>query len=202
MRKKEKLKEGLLCAVFVLLLICSPVFAANGSLWSDNSSLFADQKASRVGDILTVRVVEHLDTSDEGKTNSSKNADGSVGDGENTGGTGLLSFIRALGFGSVSTYQGNAKSERTLDTGTTLSCLVVEVLPNGNLKIQGDRQIVTHAERMTMRFSGVVRPIDIAQDNVVPSNKVANAELVMTGRGTVTRTQRPGVITQVLQAIF
>ena len=201
MKKKREFYNALY-VVLLLLLMCSPVVAANGSLWSDNSNLFADQKASRVGDIITVRVVEHLDTSDEGKTSSSKNADGSVGDGENKGGTGLLSFIRALGFGSVSNYQGNSKSERTLDTGTTLSCLVVEVLPNGNLIIQGDRQIVTHAERMTMRLSGVVRPIDIAQDNIVPSNKVANAELVMTGRGTVTRTQRPGVITQVLQAIF
>ena len=201
MKKKREFYNALY-VVLLLLLMCSPAVAANGSLWSDNSNLFADQKASRVGDIITVRVVEHLDTSDEGKTSSSKNADGSVGDGENKGGTGLLSFIRALGFGSVSNYQGNSKSERTLDTGTTLSCLVVEVLPNGNLIIQGDRQIVTHAERMTMRFSGVVRPIDIAQDNIVPSNKVANAELVMTGRGTVTRTQRPGVITQVLQAIF
>lgn len=201
MKKKREFYNALY-VVLLLLLMCSPVVAANGSLWSDNSNLFADQKASRVGDIITVRVVEHLDTSDEGKTSSSKNADGSVGDGENKGGTGLLSFIRALGFGSVSNYQGNSKSERTLDTGTTLSCLVVEVLPNGNLIIQGDRQIVTHAERMTMRFSGVVRPIDITHDNIVTSNKVANAELVITGRGTVTRTQRPGVITQVLQAIF
>lgn len=201
MKKKREFYNALY-VVLLLLLMCSPAVAANGSLWSDNSNLFADQKASRVGDIITVRVVEHLDTSDEGKTSSSKNADGSVGDGENKGGTGLLSFIRALGFGSVSNYQGNSKSERTLDTGTTLSCLVVEVLPNGNLIIQGDRQIVTHAERMTMRFSGVVRPIDITHDNIVTSNKVANAELVITGRGTVTRTQRPGVITQVLQAIF
>ena len=200
--KKKREFYNVLYVILVLLLMCSPAVAANGSLWSDNSSLFADQKASRVGDILTVRVVEHLDTSDEGKTSSSKNADGSVGDGENTGGTGLLSFIRALGFGSVSNYQGNSKSERTLDTGTTLSCLVVEVLPNGNLIMQGDRQSVTHAERMTMRFSGVVRPIDITHDNIVTSNKVANAELVITGRCTVTRTQSPGVITQVLQAIF
>lgn len=202
MRKNKKLKRSALSLILLLLFVCSPAFAAGGSLWSDNSSLFADQKASRVGDILTVRVSEHLDTSDEGKTGSSKNADGSVGDGESKGGTGLLSFIKALGFGSVSTYQGNAKSERTLDTGTTLSCLVVEVLPNGNLIIQGDRQIVTHAERMVMRFSGVVRPIDVLPDNTVPSSKVANAELVMTGKGTITRTQRPGVITQVLQAIF
>ena len=188
-------KMSLLVAVFLWAVASIPANAQ--SLWNNGSSLFADQRASQVGDIVTVQVIERLDNSDEGKTDSSKSAQDSVNRG-----TGLLSFIRSLGLSSASNYQGDGKSERTLKAGTIVSCLVTEVLPNGNLIIQGDRQIVTHRERLTVRFSGVVRPIDINANNVVPSNLVANAEVSMTGKGTVSRTQQPGIVTQVLQAVF
>ena len=188
-------KMSLLVAVFLWAVASIPANAQ--SLWNNGSSLFADQRASQVGDIVTVQVIERLDNSDEGKTDSSKSAQDSVNRG-----TGLLSFIRSLGLSSASNYQGDGKSERTLKAGTIVSCLVTEVLPNGNLIIQGDRQIVTHRERLTIRFTGVVRPIDINANNVVPSNLVANAEVSMTGKGTVSRTQQPGIVTQVLQAVF
>lgn len=194
MSKRQKMMS-LSVALFTWVVLSIPANAQ--SLWNNGSSLFADQRASQVGDIVTVQVIERLDNSDEGKTDSSKSAQDSVNRG-----TGILSFIRSLGLSSASNYQGDGKSERTLKAGTIVSCLVTEVLPNGNLIIQGDRQIVTHRERLTIRFSGVVRPIDINANNVVPSNLVANAEVSMTGKGTVSRTQQPGIVTQVLQAVF
>jgi flagellar L-ring protein precursor FlgH len=83
-----------------------------------------------------------------------------------------------------------------------VSCLVTDVLPNGNLVIQGERSMVNGAERMNVRYSGVVRPLDIAANNVVESTRVANAEIISNGKGVITRTQRPGLINQILQAIF
>ena len=75
-------------------------------------------------------------------------------------------------------------------------------MPNGNLVIQGDRILTNGPEKMNARFSGVVRPQDIAHDNTVESARVANAEMVVSGKGIVSRTKRPGIITQILQAIF
>jgi flagellar L-ring protein precursor FlgH len=97
---------------------------------------------------------------------------------------------------------GNTKIERTKKMNMQLSCIVTDVMPNGNLVIQGERSMVNGAERMNIRYSGVVRRQDIAHDNTVDSARVANAELICNGKGVITRTQRPGLISQILQAIF
>lgn len=182
-------------AVLVLTAIAAPVFAS--SLWSNNSSLFTDRKASSIGDIVHVKIDEEFDDSDEGKVKNNKSTNENV-----SGGTGILDFIRSFGFGSASTMSSNTKVERTKELTGEISCLVTDVMPNGNLVIQGDRDLTSGAEKMKVKFSGVVRPMDIGHNNTVMSSRVANAEVVIGGRGIVSRTQRPGLITQVLQAIF
>ncbi len=183
--------------ILPLLLLSFAVRAEADSLWVNDSSLFSDQKASSVGDIVLVRVSEEIKDSDEGKTKSSKSSSDNV-----KSGFGILNFIRAFGLGSDSTSSSNTKIERTKTTEMKISCLVVDVMPNGNLVIQGDRTLTSGAEKMNARFTGVVRRQDIKHDNSVESLKVANAEIVVSGRGIVSRTQRPGVISQILQAIF
>lgn len=190
-------KKMIVLALALTVLGAAVFPACASSLWVNNSNLFADQKASRIGDIVLVNVVEEIEDSDEGKTKSSKKTDDNVNSG-----IGILDFIRAFGLGSASTFNSNTKVERTKELEMKLSCLVVDVMPNGNMVIQGDRILTSGAEKMTVRFSGVVRPQDIAHNNIVQSNRVANAEVVVTGKGTVSRTQRTGIISQVLQAIF
>ena len=178
-----------------LILAAAPAFA--NSLWAPNSSLFTDQKASQIGDTVMVKVVEKVDDSDEGKVKSTKATNEDV-----SGGFGILDFIRAFGIGSTSNMNSNSKVERTKELKTTVSCLVTDVMPNGNLVIMGDRYLTSGAEKMKVTFSGVVRPMDIAHNNTVESSRVANAEIAVSGKGVVSRTQRPGLITQVLQAVF
>ena len=192
-----KTRNMTLFLILPLLLLSFAVRAEADSLWVNDSSLFSDQKASSVGDIVLVRVSEEIKDSDEGKTKSSKSSSDNV-----KSGFGILNFIRAFGLGSDSTSSSNTKIERTKTTEMKISCLVVDVMPNGNLVIQGDRTLTSGAEKMNARFTGVVRRQDIKHDNSVESLKVANAEIVVSGRGIVSRTQRPGVISQILQAIF
>lgn len=171
--------------------------ASASSLWTDGSSLFGDRKASAIGDIVMVKVEEEIEDSDEGKVTSSKTTNENI-----QSGIGILDFIRAFGFGSASAMNSNTKVERTKELDMLMSCLVIDVMPNGNLVIQGDRTLLSGAEKMKVTFSGVVRPMDISHKNVVESTRVANAEVTVAGKGVVSRTQRPGLINQVLQAIF
>jgi flagellar L-ring protein precursor FlgH len=181
-----------------LILLTAVVLPASAeSLWDDGNGLFADRKASAVGDIVMVKVAESLTDTDQGKTSSTKDSDEDI-----KAGWGILSFLKAFGFGTSSSMSGNTKVERTKKMNMQVSCMVTEVMPNGNLVIQGERSMVNGAERVNVRYSGVVRPRDIAHNNVVESARVANAELIFNGRGVISRTQRPGLINQILQAIF
>ena len=179
----------------LLASVSAPAWAV--SLWADNASLFTDRKASMIGDTVLVQIDEEFDDSDEGEVSSTKNTNENI-----TGGVGILDFIRAFGFGSASSTSSNTTVERTKELSGNVSCLVTDVMPNGNLVIEGDRTLTSGAEKMKIRFSGVVRQMDIAHNNTVPSSRVANAEISVGGRGIVSRTQRPGLINQILQAIF
>jgi flagellar L-ring protein precursor FlgH len=186
----------------VILLIASVMAAlvlpaAADSLWSDNSSLFSDRKAGRVGDILMVKVNEKITDSDQGKTSTAKDTDEDI-----KAGIGILSFLKAFGFGSSSQMSGSTKIDRTKKMSMLVSCIVTEVLPNGNMVIQGERSMVSGAERMNVTYSGVVSPRDVAHNNIVDSSRVANAEVIVNGKGIISRAQRPGLINQILQAIF
>ena len=192
-RKMPIILSAMLAAA--ILFAAGPALAS--SLWVNNSSLFTDRKASAVGDIVMVKVSEEIDDSDEGKITSNKSTNEDV-----KGGFGILDFIRAFGFGSASSMSSNTKVERTKELDMTLSCLVTDVMPNGNLVIMGDRYLTSGAEKMKVTFSGVVRPMDISHKNVVESTRVANAEITVAGKGMLSRTQRPGLISQIMKAIF
>ncbi|MDR0616556.1 MAG: flagellar basal body L-ring protein FlgH [Synergistaceae bacterium] len=190
-------KTQILTLIAILTLAFQALPAMAGSLWDNSGSLFEDRKASDLGDVVTVRVNESIKDSDEGKTSSSKTTDENVNSG-----FGILDFIRSFGMGSSSSMSSSTKIERTKTIKAIFTCLVVDVLPNGNMVIQGDRDLTSGAETMNVRFSGVIRPQDVSHGNMVDSDRVANAEVVVSGRGLISTTQRPGIISQILKAIF
>ncbi|ACZ19377.1 flagellar basal body L-ring protein FlgH [Thermanaerovibrio acidaminovorans] len=167
------------------------------SLWREGTDLFADRRPSRVGDIVTVRVNETTDTKDEGKSSTSKTDNSGM-----NAGTGILDFIKAFSIGGSSNSAGNSKTERKHNVSTQISCVVTEVLPGGNLVILGQRDVVTQEEKLKVSFSGVIRPEDVEPGNVISSSRVANAEIRVEGKGAVSRVQRPGIFTQIIQALF
>ena len=113
-----------------------------------------------------------------------------------------MSFIRAMTLGTQNDTTGNGSIERTHSATTTLACLITEVLPNGNLVIEGTRDVRTSDEILQIMLSGVIRPQDVNSDNQISSRLIANAEISVKGRGVISRTQKPGVITQILQTVF
>ena len=186
--------------VCILAVLLSANGAFAGSLWNDNTNWFADARPGRVGDVITVLVNERTDAKDEATMDLTKTSNANVNDGAN--GTGILKFIRGLTFTSTNSATGDGSSERKHHATATLACLVTEVLPNGNLVIEGTRDIRTSEETLQLQLAGVIRPQDVTADNQISSQLVANAEISVKGRGVLTRTQKPGLISQILQAVF
>ena len=183
------------------IVLCLTVSSYAGSLWDDNNNWFADSRPGRVGDIVTVLVNERTDAKDEATMDISKSSSNSIGD-NSTSSTGILSFLRGLTFGTTNSAAGDGSVERKHHATATLACLITEVLPNGNLVIEGTRDVRTSDEILQFQLVGVIRPQDVNADNQISSQLIANAEIAVKGRGIISRTQKPGVITQILQAVF
>ncbi len=190
-------------SLIVALVVCgfvgtAPILPAQGrSLWQDGTNYIGDERPSQVGDIVMVHVDEVSKTKDEAKTETTKDGGANVSEG-----TGLLDFIKGLGISTGSSSTGDGKSERTYSTQADITCIVTEVLPNGNLVIEGTRDLKTHGETLRMRFRGAIRPQDVDGNNTISSNRVANVDFIVDGKGTLTKLQQPGILTQILQSIF
>ena len=189
-----------LLLITISLVFTLSVSAFGASLWDDNANWFGDARPGRVGDLVTVLVNERTDAKDEATMDISKGSSNSVNEGNN--GTSILSFLRGLTFSTANRSEGDGSVERKHHATATLACIVTEVLPNGNLVIEGTRDVRTSDEILQFQLVGVIRPQDVNADNQISSRLIANAEIAVKGRGIISRTQKPGVITQILQAVF
>ncbi|MDR2528756.1 MAG: flagellar basal body L-ring protein FlgH [Synergistaceae bacterium] len=197
MKKKGRGWSAVMAALIVAGCVLSGTRVWAVSLWNDATNWVADKRPSQIGDIVTVLVDEQTDTKDKAVTDLKKSTSNSVSDGR-----GILSFIRQLGLTSTNDAKGDSSIERKHYGRTTISCVVTDVLPNGNLVIEGMRDVRTSEETLQLQLVGVIRPQDVNSSNQIRSNLIANAELGIKGKGALTRTQKPGLLTQVLQAIF
>ena len=188
---------------FLFLMIFVFAFAMPASaqsLWDDNASWYSDARPGKVGDIITVLINERTDAKDEATMEVTKSSSNNINEGND--GTGILKFIRGLTFSSNNTSNGEGSTERKHHATATLACLVTEVLPNGNLVIEGTRDIRTSEEVLQFQLFGVIRPQDVTADNQITSSLIANAEIAVKGRGIISRTQKVGLVTQILQTVF
>jgi flagellar L-ring protein precursor FlgH len=183
-----------------LLLAASP--AVGQSLWTDRSgSLVTDLKARRAGDVLTILIDEQ--STAEKKAETDLKRDSSFSSQLTPPNFEHPNFLRkfllslsASGTGK-SDYSGDSKTNRTDRATGTLTARVVRVLDNGNLMIEGRRLVKVNDETQTLVVSGIVRPYDVAPDNTVASSRIADGEVRLEGRGTVSDRQRPGLLQRV-----
>ena len=163
-------------------------------------SLFADQKANRVGDAVTVLVIETSSASNDAKTSSTRESDIAL---SATGQTGSASSTDiGLKLGTGNTFRGEGATSRNGSIRAKISARVDSVLTNGNLLINGIRTTVINGETQVIRLSGIVRPSDIQFDNSVFSYNISDATIVFEGDGIVSRAQGPGWLTKLLHWLF
>ena len=171
----------------VVLLACA-FPAAGQSLYREDSwrSLSADNKAYRPGDVLTVQVLESSSavTSADTGTRRSNRLQAELAHGSRSVGQ------TSIGVGGE--FDGGGRTQRTHRLLTTVSVVVQEVLPGGQLRIAGAQSLTVNDELQTVTLEGLVRPVDISDGNVVPSTRIADARITYLGEGEVTeRGRRP-----------
>ncbi|MGM0578356.1 MAG: flagellar basal body L-ring protein FlgH [Myxococcota bacterium] len=172
--------------------------ASEGSLFSarhQGSYLFADHRAMRKGDIVTVRVREKADAKRGASTELGRDSETNM---EISAFLGLLDKLqnvmddgKVMDLGSGTSFRGSGETSRSENLEATVPAIVRRVLPSGNLFIEGHRVVLVNNEEHHFYISGVVRPVDIQRDNSVPSSVIADAEIEFTGRGVVSEKQNP-----------
>lgn len=159
--------------------------------------MFEDVRARNVGDTLVVRLEEHINSSQSNNTSAQRTSSAEVGIPmlNKIPGGGLL---RGLGVESSSDNQFNARGATGASNvlSGTVTVTVMEVLPNGNLMVSGEKQIGTNRETERVRFSGVVNPMQIIGGNSVSSTQVADARIEYRGQGAIDEAQTVGWLTR------
>lgn len=195
----------------------SPYYST-GSIWQANSSGMADDfKARRRGDLLTIVVNEQASASKEAQTSTgreSKMAAGipnllglearvpTVAPNVFEGWLKDLNLDKLVSASSSSSFDGSGSTSRKENLSATITVKVVDVLPNGNLLIEGRRNVKVNSEEQIMVLEGTVRPRDISTDNTISSAMVADARITYSGSGVVSDRQRPGWMLSILDKVW
>lgn len=180
----------------------APQAASSNSLWRVGArAFFNDQRASKIGDILTVQI--DIDDSASTKNNSASNRASTTQAGVSNF-LGLESSLgkilpggfdpaKAIGTNSTFTNAGGGSVSRSEKISLTIAAVVSQVMPNGNMVIQGTQEVRTNAELRQLTVAGIVRPEDISSTNTVRHTQIAEARISYGGRGDISRVQKtPG----------
>ncbi len=181
------------------------------SLWaSDRQAFFEDQRADNVGDILTVTI--NIQDKAELDNESARTRQS----GENAGLSALLGYESDLsavlpdtvnnaalvGAEADSNFKGSGTIDREEKIKMKLAAIITQVLPNGNMVIQGRQEVRVNYEKRILELAGVIRPQDIGIDNAIPYEKVAEARISYGGKGQITDVQQPRYGQQVYDVLF
>jgi flagellar L-ring protein precursor FlgH len=178
--------------------------ATPASLWM--ASLATDLRARRVNDLITVRVVENVSGAGTADSNLDKKSSASAGlpnlFGLESQLPGSINPANLVSLGTNTTFQGGGSTTRASQLSAVLTVRVEEVLPNGDLLVEGVREIEINGDRQMIVLTGVVRPADVGAGNVIPSTAIGQMRIRYFGRGLIKDNLSPGWLVRVLNKIF
>jgi flagellar L-ring protein precursor FlgH len=185
----------------------APNDSSPGSLWSSSglfTDLARDLRASRIDDTVTVLVAENASAVSSGDVQSSRTSSAKSNVAALAGVTKASGpLANLLGVSSDQQLKGAGSTSRQAVLSTVLGTRVVRVLPNGNLVVEGVKEIRVSAEQQVITVRGVVRPADLSPDNVVRSDHVAQLEVSVNGKGVVgDAVRRPFVLYRLLMGLL
>ena len=186
--------------IIVFAIFLSASLHAQNMRQNAFSSLFSDQKANRVGDAVTIIVVESSQASNNAQTSTGRSSDLGL---SGTGGVaGQTIPSTDVSLGTSNAFKGSGSTQTTGMVKTKISATIDSVLSNGNLLIRGSRKISINGEVQTVFIKGIVRSSDIMADNSVYSFNISEAEILFDGKGMINTNQSPGWLTKFLHWIF
>jgi flagellar L-ring protein precursor FlgH len=178
------------------------------SLWRNGSrSFFKDQRAHQIGDLLTVTVniTDQANFANETQRSRTATEDSGItaflGSNLLTGKTTALPG-RLLTADSTSATDGKGSIQRQETLQTNVAAVVTQLLPNGNLVVEGRQEIRVNYEKRELIVAGIVRPEDIQSDNTIDSSKIAQARIAYGGHGEISDLQQPRYGSQVMDVLL
>ena len=181
------------------------------SLWqAERQTFFKDQRASQVGDILTVNIA--ISDAAELENETSRTRSGSEGiDLPNVLGyeqylakvlPGSYDEGNFVDLGSTSGFAGEGSVEREEEIDFDVAAMVTQVLPNGNMVIYGRQEVRVNYELRELKIAGIIRPEDIQSDNTISHEKIAEARIAYGGRGHISDAQKPRYGQEFFDVVF
>ncbi len=191
-------------------VVTAPAAATTGSLWSTGpGSLVSDNKAHQRDDILTVAIFESASATKQASTTTGRDSSASADISSVLGLEKNLANINSsldptnlLSAGYKSDFKGSGATSRKENLVATLTTRVVEVLPNGNLRIEGSKTVTVNREDQIIHLRGIVRPSDIGTNNMVDSKYILDAEIVYTGNGVISDKQGQGWLVRFFDTVW
>lgn len=181
------------------------------SLWAaDRTTFFKDQRASDVGDIITVMIEIEDDAKLDNETERTRASN------EGAALPALLGYEQSLNrllpeaidntnlteFGADSSHNGAGSIDREEEVNIKLAALITQILPNGNMVIHGRQEVLVNFEKRILEIDGVIRPEDISVDNSISAEKIAEARISYGGKGQITDVQQPRYGQQLYDIVF
>jgi flagellar L-ring protein FlgH len=188
------------------------VTSAPGSLWpgeSNRNMLFADNKARYLNDIVTIVISESSTGSNDASTNTSRTTQTNAGISALFGiDTSIINknpnmgTSISVGGGSANNMKGAGDTSRSSKMTAQIAGRVIKVFENGNMVIEGRRQVTVNAEDQYIVITGIIRPEDVTPENFVHSRNISDARIVLTGMGVVNDKSHPGWGTRILDWVW
>lgn len=183
---------------------------SSGSIWQASSGgLVEDFKARTRGDTVTVVITETASASKSATTGTSRKTEVAAGipnllglESNMTGLSKWMDLTKLLNADTSSKFDGSGSTTRKENLNATITAQVVDVLANGNMRIEGRRNVMVNNEDQIILLEGVVRPKDISSDNIVSSAQIADARITYSGKGIISDRQRPGWLMNVIDKVW
>ena len=161
------------------------------------TSLVGNQKAHRVGDLVTIIISEQSSANAFNKSEANNKSEISGGPG-----FGMLDFIGSWQLDIENRYRGEGKTTRTGELRAEISARIVEVLPNDDYRIVGTRMVNINGEKQLIEIAGICRARDIRSDNSILSTYISDAQISYKGTGPMHASAEPGIITKIVNWLF
>lgn len=176
----------------------------NGAIFQQGTArlvLFEDRRARAVGDTLTVLLEEQTSATKASSSNASRTGTTAIGIPSLTRVPGASLEGLSVGASSDSNFEGSGNSVANNSFRGRVAVTVIEVFPNGNLLVSGEKQVAINSGAEYIRFSGVVNPLNVNAENTVSSTRVADARIEYKGRGYISEAQTMGFLQRLFLSI-
>jgi flagellar L-ring protein precursor FlgH len=170
------------------------------------TGLYGDPRAYRTNDLLTVRVIESITASGTADASVNKKGDATAGVpnlfGLETKVPSAIDMSKLASVGSESKFTGGGSTNRAGTLTAVMTARVAEVLPNGDLVLEGAREIAINGDRQMVVLTGVVRPSDVLPNNTVLSTQIGQLSIRYFGNGLIKDSLKPGILVRLLNKVF